>query len=270
MRDVGRDGGDAGIVRVAERMLGVGGESQAQPLGGFLCGGGGGGAGHVLGSLWPVLRCALGGLGFLLSQPVVPQDPAEQGAEARPAHHRHGRHALLHNGDEAAAEHGHRGKVLHDDGRVGHERPELVGLEAGVALEVVEERLLVRVVVGDCVYQQLYYQCIIEVDAHTAVGTTAASCSRLWLCAVHSSCAVYCSSSAHLAQHPRRATAPEAICRRHLRAQDGWDRMPRPKSRGQQPGSTAGMAWKSGWRGGFASDAAAASSRGDNAKRFVR
>ena len=37
--------------------------------------------------------------------------------------------------------------MLHDDGRVGHERPELIGLETGVALEVVEECLLVGIIV---------------------------------------------------------------------------------------------------------------------------
>jgi hypothetical protein len=37
--------------------------------------------------------------------------------------------------------------VLDDNGRVGHEGPKLVGLQARVALEVVEERLLIGVVV---------------------------------------------------------------------------------------------------------------------------
>jgi hypothetical protein len=40
--------------------------------------------------------------------------------------------------------------VLHDYRRVGHQRPKLVRLQARVALEVVQERFLIRVVVGDC------------------------------------------------------------------------------------------------------------------------
>jgi hypothetical protein len=40
--------------------------------------------------------------------------------------------------------------VLHDDGRVGHQGPEVVGADAGVALEVLEEGGLVGVVVGVC------------------------------------------------------------------------------------------------------------------------
>lgn len=37
--------------------------------------------------------------------------------------------------------------MLHNDGCVGHKRPELVRLEPGIALEMIEERLFVRVVV---------------------------------------------------------------------------------------------------------------------------
>lgn len=40
--------------------------------------------------------------------------------------------------------------MLQDDGRVGDEGPEVVGLEARVALEVLEKGGLVRVVVGAC------------------------------------------------------------------------------------------------------------------------
>lgn len=40
--------------------------------------------------------------------------------------------------------------MLHDDGRVGHERPEVIGLKAWVALQMGEESRWVGVIIGIC------------------------------------------------------------------------------------------------------------------------
>lgn len=37
--------------------------------------------------------------------------------------------------------------MLYYDGRIGHQRPEFVRLEPGIALEVIEERLFVSVII---------------------------------------------------------------------------------------------------------------------------
>lgn len=44
--------------------------------------------------------------------------------------------------------------MLHNDGRIGHERPKLVGLQAWIALEVVQERLFISVIIGNCACQK--------------------------------------------------------------------------------------------------------------------
>ena len=96
------------------------------------------------------LLCLLRRLLLLLPDPAIPERPAQHGAGAGDADDRDGRDALLVDGDEAADEDEHGADVLDDDGGVGDERPELVGLEARVALEVVEEGGFVGVVVGVC------------------------------------------------------------------------------------------------------------------------
>ena len=83
----------------------------------------------------------------LLADPPVPDGPAEKGGKAAPTHDGDGRHALGEDADEADDEDGDGAHLLDDDGGVGHERPELVGLQARVALQAVEESGLVRVVV---------------------------------------------------------------------------------------------------------------------------
>ena len=58
------------------------------------------------------------------------------------------RDALLENGDEGDDEDYDGADVLHYDSRVGYEGPKVVGLEAGVSLELFEECRLVCIVVG--------------------------------------------------------------------------------------------------------------------------
>lgn len=103
--------------------------------------GGGGRCGRRVGLVLLVL---------LLGYPALPEDPADKGGEAAPADDRHGRHALVVYAHEADDEDGHGADVLEDDGGVGDERPKVVRLQAGVALEVFEKRCLVGVVVWDC------------------------------------------------------------------------------------------------------------------------
>ena len=58
--------------------------------------------------------------------------------------------AFLEDGDEADDEDDDGAHLLDDDGGVGDEGPEVVGLEARVALELFEKGGLVSVVVGIC------------------------------------------------------------------------------------------------------------------------
>jgi len=83
-----------------------------------------------------------------LADPPVPQQPADESGEAAPADDGDGAHALLEDADEADDEDDDGADVLDDDGGVGDQGPEVVGLEARVALEVLEEGGLVGVVVG--------------------------------------------------------------------------------------------------------------------------
>lgn len=84
----------------------------------------------------------------LLGYPPVAKQPAEESGEAAPADNGHGAHALLEYADEADDEDDDGTDVLHDDGGVGDQGPELVGLKARVELELLEEGRLVGVVVG--------------------------------------------------------------------------------------------------------------------------
>jgi hypothetical protein len=53
----------------------------------------------------------------------------------------------LKDADEANDEYDDRADLLEDDGSVGDEGPEFVGLKTGISLEVLEKRRLVRIVV---------------------------------------------------------------------------------------------------------------------------
>ncbi|TPX10623.1 uncharacterized protein E0L32_008357, partial [Thyridium curvatum] len=86
----------------------------------------------------------------LLHHPPVPEEPAEEGREAAEPHHGDGAHALLEDADEAHDEDDDGADVLHDDGEVGDQGPELVRLQARVPLQVLEKGGLVCVVVRIC------------------------------------------------------------------------------------------------------------------------
>lgn len=84
----------------------------------------------------------------LVGVPLLPQAPADEGGEAAPGHDSHGRDALLEDAAEADDEDDDGTHVLKDDGGIGDEGPKVVGLQAGVSLEVLQEGDLIGVVVG--------------------------------------------------------------------------------------------------------------------------
>ena len=86
---------------------------------------------------------------------MIPQHPAEDSAEARPAYYSHGRHSAIEDSDKATTEDGNGCKMLHNNGGVEHERPELIWLQAWISLQGIKERLLVRVVIRNCEHQNL-------------------------------------------------------------------------------------------------------------------
>ena len=71
---------------------------------------------------------------LFLADPPVPDQPTEKSRKAAPADDGDGRHALLEYADETGDEDGDGAHLLQYDGGVGDQGPELVGLEAGVAL----------------------------------------------------------------------------------------------------------------------------------------
>ena len=76
-------------------------------------------------------------LGFpvaLLPNPPVPEQPAEKSREATPSYDPDGADTLLEDAYEADNEDDDRADMLHDDGGIGDERPEVVGLNPWVAL----------------------------------------------------------------------------------------------------------------------------------------
>lgn len=86
----------------------------------------------------------------LLANPKVPYQPADRGSEAAPSNYRHGAGALLEDAHKADDEYNDGANMLDDDGRIGDQRPEVIWLDTGVALEVLQECRLVGVVVGVC------------------------------------------------------------------------------------------------------------------------
>lgn len=86
----------------------------------------------------------------LLAHPPIPEEPANRGGNAAPANDSHGTDALLMNANEAYHEDYDSAHMLYNDSRVGDQGPEVVGFQAGIALEVLEERGLVSVVIGIC------------------------------------------------------------------------------------------------------------------------
>lgn len=86
----------------------------------------------------------------LLSHPPIPEKPAHRGSNTAPANDGHGTYALLMNADEAYHEDDDSAHMLDNDGRVGDQGPEVVGFQARIALEVLEEGGLVSVVIGIC------------------------------------------------------------------------------------------------------------------------
>ena len=83
-----------------------------------------------------------------MTDPPVPDQPAYKGCEATPSGDGDGGHALLKYADEAGDEYGHGTHLLQYDGGVGDERPEFVGLETGIALQVFQEGRLIGVIIG--------------------------------------------------------------------------------------------------------------------------
>ena len=62
----------------------------------------------------------------LLTDPEIPEHPAQNCASAAPAYDRDWRHALLVDADEGADKDGDGGDMLDNDSRVGDQRPEIV------------------------------------------------------------------------------------------------------------------------------------------------
>ena len=81
---------------------------------------------------------------------MVPQNPGQYCAQAGPPDYGDRRHPAVDDGYEAAAKDDDGCKMLHDDGSIGHERPELIRLQPGVSLQVVQKRSLISIVVRDC------------------------------------------------------------------------------------------------------------------------
>lgn len=92
----------------------------------------------------------------LLANPPIPQEPADGSCNAAPANNSHWTHALLVDAYKAYHEYDDGTDVLDNDGRVSDEGPEVVGFQARIALEVLEECRLVGVVVGICSAHQSF------------------------------------------------------------------------------------------------------------------
>lgn len=86
----------------------------------------------------------------LFAYPPIPEEPANRGGNTAPANDSHRTDALLMNADEAYHEDYDSAYMLDNDGRVGDQRPEVVGFQARIALEVLEEGGLVSVIIGIC------------------------------------------------------------------------------------------------------------------------
>lgn len=91
--------------------------------------------------------------------PPIPKKPPKYGANAAPSHDGHWRDALLKNTDEAHYKYDDRTHVLDNDSGVCDQWPEVVGLESGIALEMLEECILISVIVRICVLyvRSLFY-----------------------------------------------------------------------------------------------------------------
>lgn len=85
---------------------------------------------------------------FGVCDPPLPDEPAEEGEDRAVADECDVGNALLNDSDESNDEDYDGADMLDDDGRVGDERPEIVGLEARVSLKLLEESGLIGVVVG--------------------------------------------------------------------------------------------------------------------------
>ena len=84
---------------------------------------------------------------ILVGNPSIPEEPAQHRRHASPADDGDGRDSVLEDADETADKDGDGSDVLDDHGRVGNKRPELVGLESRVPLQMIKERRGVGVVV---------------------------------------------------------------------------------------------------------------------------
>jgi hypothetical protein len=91
----------------------------------------------------------------LLSDPPIPQEPAEERREAAPSHDGNGADALLEDPNETDHEYDDGADVLDDDGGIGDQRPKFVGLQARVPLQVLEEGGLIGIVIRVCIAFQL-------------------------------------------------------------------------------------------------------------------
>lgn len=75
-----------------------------------------------------------GALSSLEADPTIIKAPPQKGLEAGDAHNRYGTNPLLKDAYKAGNEYYDGTDMLNDDSRVGDQRPELVGLEAWIAL----------------------------------------------------------------------------------------------------------------------------------------
>ena len=87
---------------------------------------------------------------LLLGSPPLPQQPAEEGEGGAVADDGQVADTLSEDSDEGDDEDDDGANLLDNDGSVGDEGPKCVWLEAGIALELLEEGGLVGVVVGVC------------------------------------------------------------------------------------------------------------------------
>ena len=87
---------------------------------------------------------------LLLPHPSIPHQPRNYGGGGGAPGDCDGRNALLVYSDKTADEDCDGADLLDDDGGVCDEGPEVVGLQAGIALEVFEEGGVVGVVIRIC------------------------------------------------------------------------------------------------------------------------
>ena len=92
--------------------------------------------------------------GCFLTNPEIPEYPAKDGTCGAPTYNRNWGNALLVYAHKRTNEYGDGGDMLDDDSGVCDQRPEIVGTQSRIALEVGEEGRRVGVVVRICSHCQ--------------------------------------------------------------------------------------------------------------------